>query len=300
MTEEKARNVGPSGIDIVYQRFGDPESSPVFLIMGGGAQMIAWPDGFCEELVRLDVQPIRFDNRDTGLSTHMENAPPPDLAAAIAGDYSSASYTLSDMAADTAGLMDYLGYDSVHLVGASMGGMIAQTLAIEFPGKVGSLTSMMSTTGDKSVGQPDYSSLSHLGAPPRDDRQGFIDWQVRSLKAISSPGYPFDEVAVADRAGRAWDRDHDSSGMLRQSVAVLKSGDRTEKLRMVNVPTLVIHGAGDKMCDVSGGRATAAAIPGSELVIFDGLGHGFPQPLWKDFATLIANLVGRAEAKDFL
>jgi pimeloyl-ACP methyl ester carboxylesterase len=297
MSEEKASKVGPSGIDITFERFGEPDSPPVLLIMGGGAQMIAWPEGFCEELVKQGLQPIRFDNRDTGLSTHMEDAPPPDLAAAMAGDYSSASYSLSDMAADTAGLIDYLGYERIHLVGASMGGMIAQTIAIEFPEKVISLTSMMSTTGGKSVGQPDYSSLSHLGAPPWDDRQGFIDWQVRSLKAISSPGYPFDEVAVAGRAGRAWDRDHDPLGMLRQSVAVLKSGDRTEKLLTLNVPALVIHGASDRMCDVSGGYATADAIPGSELVIFDGMGHGFPEPLWKEITTLIANLVRRAEAK---
>jgi pimeloyl-ACP methyl ester carboxylesterase len=295
MNEEKARNIGPSQIEVVYQRFGDPASPPLLLIMGGGAQMIAWPEGFCEELVSRGLQPIRFDNRDTGLSTHFTGAPTPDLPAAMAGDFSSASYTLSDMAADTVGLMDALGFDSVHLVGASMGGMIAQTVAIEYPARVRSLTSMMATTGDRSVGQPDYAALAHLGAPPRDDRQGFIDWQVRALKAIGSPRYPLDEAAAAERAGRAWDRDHDPLGMLRQSVAVLKSGDRTERLRSLDVPTMVIHGTADKMCDVSGGRATAAAIPGAELVIFDGMGHGLPQPLWPEFATLIANLVHRAE-----
>ncbi len=295
MFEEKALNVGPSKLNIVYQRFGSPASPPILLIMGGGAQMIAWPEGFCEELASQGLQPIRFDNRDTGLTTHITDAPIPDLKAARAGNFSSVSYTLSDMAADTVGLMSALGFESAHLLGASMGGMIAQTVAIEYPEKVRSLTSMMSTTGNPSVGQPDNKTIANLGAPPRDDRQGAIDWQVRSLKAIGSPKYPLDEVITAENAGRAWDRDHDPLGMLRQSVAVLKSGDRTKQLRKLHVPTLVIHGADDKMIDVSGGKATAAAIPGAEIVIFEGMGHGFPQPLWKEFAKLIVNLVNRAE-----
>ena len=292
---KKALRTGPSRIDIAYQRFGSPASPPVLLIMGGGAQMIAWPEGFCDALIARGLQPIRFDNRDTGLSTHISDAPVPDLYAAMAGDYASVSYTLSDMAADTVGLMDALGLGSAHLVGASLGGMIAQTVAIEYPERVRSLTSMMSTTGDKSVGQPDFASLGHIGAPPQDDRQGFIAWQVQALKAVGSPGYPFDEAAAAERAALAWDRDHDPLGMLRQSVAVLKSGDRTDKLRRVRTPTLVIHGAADKMCDVSGGRATAAAIPGAELAIYEGMGHGLPQELWTDFADRIADLIHRAE-----
>jgi pimeloyl-ACP methyl ester carboxylesterase len=296
MKEEKVRNVDPSRIEIVYERFGDPAAPPVFLIMGGGAQMISWPEGFCEELVTRGLHPIRFDNRDTGLSTHFSQAPVPDLKAALARDYSSVSYTLSDMAADTVGLMDALGFRSVHLVGASMGGMIAQTIAIEFPERVRSLTSMMSTTGDSRVGQPDFPALGNLGGPPKDDRQGYINWQVRALKAIGSPGYPFDEEAAMERAGLAWDRDHDPLGMLRQSVAVLKSGNSTERLRSLKVPAMVIHGAADKMCDVSGGRATAEAIPGAELVVFEGMGHGLPKALWPEFATLIASLITRAEA----
>ncbi|MEP7143385.1 MAG: alpha/beta hydrolase [Ferruginibacter sp.] len=295
MQEEKIRNIGPSGIEIVYQRLGNISSPPVFLIMGGGAQMIAWPNGFCTELVNHELQLIRFDNRDTGLSTHFADAPVPDLGAAMTGDYTSASYTLSDMAADTAGLMDGLGFESVHLVGASMGGMIAQTIAIEYPAKVRSLTSMMSTTGNSSVGHPDYSVLAPLGPPPVDDRQGYIEWQVRALKAIGSPEYPFDEAAVLERVALAWDRDHDPLGMLRQSVAVLKSGDRTELLHHLNVPTLIIHGKADKMIDVSGGIATAAAIPGAKLELFDSMGHGFPQPLWTEFAILIANHIQAAE-----
>ncbi len=180
------------------------------------------------------------------------------------------------MAADTVGLMEALGFDRVHLVGASMGGMIAQTTAIEHPERVLSwLTSIMSTTGNRSVGQPDYAALASVGAPPTDDRQAAIAWQVRSLRMIGATKYPFDEEEAADRAARAWDRDHDPLGMLRQAVAVVKSGDRTEQLSALNVPTLVMHGTADKMIDVSGGQATAAAIPGAELVLYDGVGHGF-------------------------
>lgn len=289
-------NVGPTKIKMVFQRFGDAALPPVFLIMGGGAQMINWPEGFCMELASRGLHPIRFDNRDTGLSTHFTDAPVPDFSAVQSGDFSTVTYTLSDMAADTIGLMDALGYNSVHLVGASMGGMIAQTVAIEYPERVRSLTSMMSTTGNSLVGQPDWSALANLGAPPHDDRKGYIDWQVRSLKAIGSPKYPLDEDYAAQNAGRAWDRDHDPLGMLRQSVAVLKSGDRTEKLRAIQIPTLVIHGENDKMVDVSGGRATAAAIPDARLVTFEGMGHGLPKQLWAEFADQIAELVHRAES----
>lgn len=294
--EESAENVGPSKIKIVYQRFGDPTLSPVFLIMGAGAQMINWPEGFCLELASRGLHPIRFDNRDAGLSTHFSDAPVPDFSKIQSGDFSTVAYTLSDMAADTVGLMDALGYDRVHLVGASMGGMIAQTIAIEFPHRVRSLTSMMSTTGHPSVGQADYSVLASLGAPPYDDRQAYIDWQIQSRKAIGSPKYPLDEKEVAENAGIAWDRDHDSLSMMRQAAAVIKSGDRTEQLRSIQIPTLVIHGENDKMIDVSGGRATAAAIRDAELVTFEGMGHGLPKQLWSEFAMRIANVIYRAES----
>jgi pimeloyl-ACP methyl ester carboxylesterase len=292
MKEEKAVNIGPSKIEIAYQRLGDVTSPSVLLIMGG--QMYAWPDGFCTELVNRGLQLIRFDNRDCGLSTHFNNAPKPDFAAAMKGDFSSVSYTLSDMAADTIGLMDTLGLKSAHIVGASLGGMIAQTIAIEYPERVKSLTSMMSTTGNLSIGEPDWAALAPLGAAPG-ERQAFIEWQVKAFKAVGSPKYPIDETTAAANAGRAWDRDHDSLGSLRQKIAVLKSGDRTEKLRLLRIPTLVIHGDSDKMINVSGGKATAEAIPGAELVIFEGVGHGFPPPLWPEFASHIAKLVQRTE-----
>jgi len=295
-SEESVQNVGPSKIKMVYQRFGNPNSPPVFLIMGAGAQMINWPEGFCLELASHGLHLIRFDNRDAGLTTHFSDAPVPDFLALQSGDFSTVTYTLSDMAADTVGLMDALGYDSVHLVGASMGGMIAQTIAIEYPDRVRSLTSIMSTTGNHAVGQPDYSVLANLGSPPYNDRQAYIDWQLKSRKALGSPKYPLDEKTTAQIAGFAWDRDHDPLGMMRQAAAVLKSGDRTERLRSLRIPTLVMHGENDKMIDISGGRAVAAAIPGAELVTFEGMGHDLPKPLWPVFAIKIANLIHRAES----
>lgn len=290
MKEEKARNIGASKIDIAYQRFGEPDAPPVFLMMGAGAQMIAWHDGFCEELVNRNLQVIRFDNRDTGLTTHFTHAPIPDFQAVMKGDFSTVSYSLSDMAADTIGLIDFLGFEQVHLVGASMGGMIAQTVAIEYPSRIKSLTSIMSTTGNPSVGKPDFAALATIGKPNYDNREEYIQWRINSLKIIGSSYYPIDEEAVILNTGLSWDRDHDPLAMVRQLVAVLKSGDRTSLLKKLQMPTLVLHGKLDKMIDVSGGIATAEAIPNSKLVLFEHMGHSLPKPLWNEFADLISEL----------
>ncbi|GAA2276166.1 alpha/beta hydrolase [Nonomuraea roseoviolacea subsp. roseoviolacea] len=295
MSETKACDVGPAGIEVTYERLGDPAGPPVLLIMGGGGQLIHWPDGFCRSLVAQGLHVIRFDNRDAGLSTHFHDAPVPDLPAVLAGDLSSVSYTLVDMAADTVGLLDALGLESAHLVGASMGGMIAQTVAVGHPGRVRSLTSMMSTTGDPEVGQPSPEALNEIAGPPALTREEVVERAVKASRVLGSPGYPADEEAVRERAGRAYDRDHDELGFLRQAVAVVASGDRTPWLRSLDLPTLVIHGAADRMCDVSGGRATAAAVPGAELVVFDGMGHDLPRALWPEFTDAIARLVRRAE-----
>ncbi|WP_043662913.1 alpha/beta fold hydrolase [Streptomyces xylophagus] len=294
MPERKARNVGPSGIEIAYERFGDPDAPPALLIMGAGAQMINWPEGFCQALVDRGLQVIRFDTRDAGRSTHFSNAPAPDFAAALTGDLSTASYTLSDLAADTVGLLDALGLTGVHLVGSSMGGMIAQMIAIEYPERTRSLTSMMSTTGEPGVGEADFTVFSDLGAPPR-DRDAFVDWQVRALRLAASPAFAFDAAAAAERAGRVFDRGYDPLGIQRQGLAVVATGDRTERLRSLKVPTLVVHGAADIVCDVNGGRATAAAVPGAELVILEGMGHSLPQELWPELATRISEFVHHVE-----
>jgi pimeloyl-ACP methyl ester carboxylesterase len=295
VSEDKATGVGPSGIEVAYERVGDPLAPPVLLIMGGGAQLVAWPDGFCAALAARGFGVIRFDNRDTGRSSHFPGGPAPDLQAALAGDLSSASYTLSDMAADAIGLLDALGLASAHIVGASMGGMIGQTMAIEYPDRVRSLTSMMSTTGDPAVGQPDLEALGSLAGPPPQTRQEVMDAQVRAFRVVGSPGYELDEAAVAERAGLAYDRSYDPAGAMRQLVAAVASGDRTARLRSLRVPALVIHGSSDRMIDVSGGRATAAAIPGAELLVIDGMGHNFPPGLWDELTSRIAELAQRTE-----
>ena len=295
MTEELATAVGPARIDIAFERFGDPAAPPVLLIMGGGAQMIWWPEGFIDELVRRGLHVIRFDSRDIGRSSHFTDAPSPDVRAAMAGDFSTASYTLSDMAEDSVGLLDVLEIPTAHVVGASLGGMVAQTMALELPDRVRSLTSIMSSTGNARVGQADFSAFAGLGPPPS-ERDGFIEWQVRALRAVASPAFEFEEARIADVAARSWDRGHDPLGLARHAVASLASGDRTERLRTLTLPTLVIHGTADVMCDISGGHATAAAIPASELVVIDGMGHGLPRQLWPEFAERIAVLVRRADA----
>jgi pimeloyl-ACP methyl ester carboxylesterase len=297
LNEQTAVNVGPSGITIAYERRGNLTNPVVLLIMGGAAQMINWPDGFLEALLSRGLQVIRFDNRDAGRSTHFHEAPKPDLPAALAGDFSSAAYTLSHMAADTVGLLDALDVDAAHVVGLSLGGAIGQTIAIERPSRILSLTSMMSTTGATTVGQPNMETLKIVfGGPPATTRQAVIDRAVRVFSVIGSPAYPADLAAIAERTGLAWDRGHDEIAIGRQAVASVASGDRTSRLGEVHVPTLVIHGLADPICDASGGRATAAAIRGAELVLIDGLGHNLPSALWELFAAHIAQVVQRGEA----
>ena len=291
MTVQILSNVGPDRIELAYERLGDPAAPPVLLIMGLGAQLIAWPDGLCDALVAHGLQLIRFDNRDAGLSTHFSSAPAPTFAAALAGDPSSAAYTLSAMAADTVGLLDGLGIASAHLVGASMGGFIAQTIAIEHPARVRSLTSIMSSTGDRTVGQPRPEAMALLASPPATNRDEAVQRTLNAVRVLGSPGFPADLDAVADRAARAYERSNDPPAILRQAVAVIASGDRTARLRSLAVPTLVLHGTDDPMIDVSGGRATAAAIPGATLAVFDGMGHDLPPALWPAFASRIAELV---------
>jgi pimeloyl-ACP methyl ester carboxylesterase len=296
INDEKASKVGPVGIDIAYQRLGKPDAPPVLLIMGIAAQSIHWPDAFCHALVDGGLQVIRFDNRDSGLSTHMTEAPPPNLPAALAGDLSSVSYTLSDMAADVVGLLDALAFEKAHVVGASMGGAIAQTMAIEHPDRVRSLTSMMATTGNMQVGQPSPEMLRTVFAgPPAVTRDEVIQQRLRAVRAMGSPGYLADEGEVAVGAGRAYDRCYDPIGTARQAVATVASGDRTERLRQLKVPALVIHGLADQMCDVSGGRATADAIPGAELVLIEGMGHNLAPGLRSQLAARIAEFVWRVQ-----
>ncbi|WP_257459973.1 alpha/beta fold hydrolase [Archangium lipolyticum] len=298
LNELIATDVGPSHLDIAYERLGNPAHPTVLLVMGLAAQLVHWPLGFLQALVQRDLHVVRFDNRDSGRSTHLRDAPPANLPAALGGDLSSVSYTLSDMAADAVGLLDVLKVDAAHVVGASMGGAIAQTLAIEHPKRVCSLTSMMSTTGDMTVGQAHPATMkSVFGGPPAHTREEVVARAVRAFGIIGSPAFPSDQAAVAERAGLAYDRDHDEAAVARQAVASVASGDRTRLLRTLDVPTLVLHGLADTLCDPSGGRATAAAIPGAELVLIEGMGHDLPRGLWERIADHIAEVVRRGEAR---
>lgn len=292
-----ASNVGPARIDIAYQQLGPADAPPLLMIMGAAAQMIHWPDTFCHLLLERGLQIIRFDNRDSGHSTHMTSAPPPNLPAALAGgDSSSASYTLSDMAADAAGLLDALGIQTAHVLGASMGGQIAQTMAIEHPHRLRSLISLMSTTGNPSVGQVSPAIMREVfGGPRAVTRDECIQHRAKAMRLVASPAYPSDEAELLARAAFAYDRDHDEVGLARQAVATVASGDRTARLHQVRVPTLVIHGLADPMVDVSGGRATAEAIPGAELILIEGMGHSLAPGLRPLLATHIADFVWKIE-----
>ena len=296
MSVQVARGVGPDRLDIAYERFGAPAAPPVLLIMGVGTQMLGWPDVFCQLLARHDLHVVRFDNRDIGLSSHLKDAPAPDVGAAVLGDTSSASYTLSEMAADAVGLIEALELGSSHVVGASMGGMIAQTMAIEQPRRVRSLTSIMSTTGDPAVGQPTQAALAALLSPPARTRAEAIARTEAIVAVIGSPGFETDEAELRHRTGLAFDRAYDPVGVARQLLAIAASGDRTAALRSVDVPALIIHGAEDPLVGASGGRATARAIPGAEFVEFAGMGHDLPRALWGELTRRIAEHVHRAQA----
>lgn len=290
-TIELARSVGPSRVDLAYHCRGHHTDPAVLLIMGVAGQLIHWPHGFLDALVARHRFVVCFDNRDSGCSTHMNGAPMPDLAAALAGDLSSASYTLADMASDAVGLLDALGIGAAHIVGASMGGAIAQMIAIDHPERTLSLTSMMATTGAPVVGAVHAETLAALfSGPPVMSREQGIDLALRASSLIGSPAFPADREAVAERAGRAWDRDHDVVATTRQAVATIATGDRTDRLRCVRGPALVIHGRADRMCDMSGGVATAEAIAGARLLLIDGMGHDLPSALWDQFADEIAAL----------
>jgi pimeloyl-ACP methyl ester carboxylesterase len=280
-----------NGIHLEWEGFGDADAPALLLVMGLGAQMIAWDEDLCRMIAGRGFRVIRFDNRDVGLSTKMDGAPTPDVLAAFTGDTSSASYTLDDMADDTAGLLDALGISAAHVVGASMGGMIAQTLAIRHPRKVKTLTSIMSTTGAPDVGQPDPAAIPLLITPPPADRAGFVEHSVGTSRVLSSPGFPFDEERVRERGGRSYDRGFHPAGVGRQLLAVVASGDRTPALRSLRVPTLVIHGDADPLIAPSGGRATAAAVPGARLLMIPGMGHDLPRGAWETITDAIVELV---------
>ena len=286
--------VQTNGIDIAYESFGPETGRPLLLVMGLATQMLAWHEGLCQLLVDRGFHVVRFDNRDVGLSTHLHDAPPADVMAAFGGDTSSASYSLEDMADDTVGLLDGLGLPTAHVVGASMGGMIAQTMAIRHQTRVRSLTSIMSTPSP-SIGAPTPEAVGVLLVAPPKNRAEAVQRAIDAYQVIGSPDYPLDVEWLSGIAGMAYDRSFDPAGVSRQLLAVHASGDRTAALAGVTVPTLVVHGDGDPLVQLAGGEATSTAIPGSELLVIPGMGHNFPRELWPTVVDAITRVADRAD-----
>lgn len=293
-SEEMVAPVSP-GIELCYQTFGDPADEPLLLVMGLSGPMTWWDAEFCEQLVEAGFYVVRYDNRDTGRSTKVQaRVTRAMLLRAFTGQRVRAPYSVSDLAADAFGLLDHLGLDSAHVAGISMGGMIAQTMAIERPSRVRSLVSIMSTTGRRTVGWQSPKLLPALIAPRQPGRESYVQTSAAMWKMIGSPAYPVDHDALAARAGETFDRGWDARGVLRQMLAVLTQPDRTVRLRAVRVPTLVVHGLSDRMVHVSGGRATAAAVPGAELLLIDGMGHDTPEALFPTLVEAIRRNADRA------
>lgn len=284
-SEERFAPVGE--VELCYQEMGDADGEPLLLIMGLATQMIAWDEEFCGMLAERGFRVVRFDNRDIGRSGRVRAEGVPNPLSLLAG-LGEPAYRLRDMAADTIGLMDHLEIESAHVVGASMGGMIAQCTAIGHPERVRSLCSIMSTTGSRRVGHPSYKTFGLLvGKPPR-EREAAIERVIKTFKVIGSPGYPFEEERIREIAGRSFDRGHSQAGIARQLHAITASGDRTHQLRKLRLPAVVIHGKNDILVNPSGGRATARAIPDARLKMVEGMGHDLPRALWPTFVEEIA------------
>jgi pimeloyl-ACP methyl ester carboxylesterase len=296
VSEELFAPVGRD-VELCYQTFGTPDGEPLLLVMGLGGPMTWWAPDLCRMLVERGFYVIRFDNRDSGRSSRMAGrVTRATLVRAFAGQRVRAPYTLTDMADDGFGLLDHLGLESAHVCGVSMGGMIAQTMAIEHPQRVRSLVSMMSTTGKRTVGWAHPSLFPNLLGPAA-GREGYIEMSLRTWRLIGSPAYPDTEEHIRADAAATYDRGVSGSGTLRQMMAILSQPNRASKLRALTVPTLVLHGLADRMVHVSGGRATAAAVPGAELLLIDGMGHDLPPALYETFADGIRRTADRAHRR---
>jgi pimeloyl-ACP methyl ester carboxylesterase len=294
VSAETAASLG-NGIDLCYQTFGDAADDPLLLVMGLGGPMIWWDDELCAQLARAGFFVIRFDNRDTGRSTRLrsERITRRTLVRAFVGRAAQVPYSLEDMADDGLGLLDHLGIASAHVVGISMGGMIAQTMALAHPDRVRSLTSIMSTTGRRTVGWQNPRLLPRLLQPAPGTVEEYVESNAAFWSLIGSPAYPFDEEDVTQRAYDTWDRGTNPAGVLRQMLAILTQADRSRTLRELRMPTLVIHGLQDRMVHVSGGRATANAVPGAELLLVPGMGHDLPPELFPRFVEAIRGVADR-------
>jgi pimeloyl-ACP methyl ester carboxylesterase len=290
-----------NGIDICYEIFGDASAEPMLLIMGLGAQMIHWDDDFCAQLAARGFRVIRFDNRDIGKSSRLSGGkrltPIELLKLRFLKIPVAAPYKLRDMAEDTISLMDVLGIKSAHLVGASMGGMIAQEIAISFSQRVRSLTSIMSTTGNPKVPPPTREAAAVLMAPPPATKEEYFVRFAQTWKVLRAGSFPEDEALDRARAERTFERGLNPAGVARQLRAILASGSRKERLHQVKAPTLVIHGSVDPLVRPEGGKDTAASIPGARFLLIEGMGHALPIPMWPQIIDAIAKHAHGAAAK---
>lgn len=284
-----------NGIELEYETFGDPEAQPLVLISGLATQMISWDEPFCELLTGRDFYVIRFDNRDCGLSTRMESAGPADIAAAFRGDGHPA-YTLDDMAEDVIGLLDSLGIAAAHIAGASMGGFIAQLVALNHPGRVLSLTSIMSGPGGSDEIAPKPEGAAILVNPPPPTREERIELAMSIHRTLAGAGDQLPDAVERAQAERAVDRAYYPPGVGRQLVAILAAGSRLERLQQIRVPTLVIHGTDDVLVPVENGRLVAGAVPGARLIEIEGMGHDLPERVWPRVVDAIAGIADRAVA----
>lgn len=294
MNEEFAAVGG--GIDLCFERFGSPDDPTVLLVMGLGGPMTWWPDSLCRAIAGRGFHVVRYDNRDTGKSTRFRNSyvSRRELVSAFLGRRVTPPYTLSDMASDATGLLDHLDVERAHVMGASMGGMIAQTSAIEYPGRTASLVSVMSTTGSRVVGWQHPVVFPGLLKSQRPGREAYVRQSVQSTERLQSKAFP---TPVEDRRKRAeitFDRGISASGVGRHMLAVLNQPNRTEALGSVHVPTVVVHGTDDVMVHHSGGRATAAAIPDAEMWLIPKMGHDLPEQLNPVFANAVERAASRA------
>lgn len=283
-------------VELWYETLGEDDDPPLLLVSGLGGQAIGWPDAFCWGLVSRGFRVIRFDNRDAGLSTALDHVPV-DIAAAahtfLSGGVIDAPYGLVDMAADAVGLLDALDIPRAHVLGSSLGGMIAQTMAIHFPDRVASLTSLMATTGERDLLLPDPEVMGLLLEPAGEDRDAAVAAARRWAEALGSPGQ-VDLDAVVDLAHRAYERAHRPMGTARQLLAIVSSPSRAEQLARLTVPTLVVHGSVDRLIRPEAGRRTAELVPGAELLELEDVGHDLPQSVWAQLIERVTALAVRA------
>ena len=280
--------VSANGIQICYDALGNPNNPALLMVAGLGMQLIGWDEEFCTMLAERGYWVIRYDNRDTGKSSKFDEEGIPDIAPALQGQSISAPYLLHDMAADAVGLLDALDVKKAHVLGVSMGGMIAQTIAINHPERVRTLISIMSTTGDPSVSAPNPKGLELLMAPPATNLESHIQNNLTWARATTGSAFSVDESGVKERAQATWERGTYPPGTARHTAAILASGSRQKALQKLTMPTLVIHGKEDIIVPVEGGIATADAIPNAKLMLIDGMGHTLPPETWPKIVDAIA------------